>query len=189
MAQVRGNALVSGINDLKKRYGEDGYKKILEAMKPEHAAVFRNGLIRNNWYPFEAYIDFCEVGDRLNGKGDYTHARITAGKAAEADLSLFLKVVVMVFSTPSELVQKIPAIWGKFYDSGQVVVTADTPTRIALELREFPTPHPLHCELIAGWLEKFLQLTVARKGMKARCAHPQCRTKGARVCEFVIQFS
>lgn len=188
MALVRGNALVSGVQDLRKRYGEQSFEWVLAAMQPANAQFIRAGLVRNNWYPFEAYLDFCLCGDRILGKGDYTHARTIAGLAAEADLGIFLKVLVMVFSNPSDLVAKLPAIWGKYYDSGEVVVTGDSPSQVRLELRDFPSPHALHCEVVAGWLERFLQLTLARKGRTARCTHPRCRTKGAPVCEFVVDF-
>ena len=189
MPQVRGNTLVSAIVDMRKRLGGPTFDRVLIAMKPENAAVIRGGLVRSGWYPFETYLDFCLTGDRVLGKGDYSHARANAAIAAEADLNIFLKVMVMVFSSPSELVQKLPTIWGKYYDSGAIVVTRDEPEQIRLELRDFPTPHALHCEIISGWVERFLQLTVARKGKTARCSHPSCRAKGAPACEFVVDFT
>jgi len=189
MSQVRGNTLVSALNDMRRRLGEPALARVLAAMKPENARVIAGGLARNNWYPFDAYLDFCLTGDRVLGKGDYSHARANAAIAAEADLNIFLKVMVMVFSTPSELVQKLPTIWSKYYDSGVIVVTQDTPEQIRVELRDFPTPHALHCEIISGWVERFMQLTVARKGKTSRCSHPSCRAKGGAVCEFVVDFT
>jgi hypothetical protein len=188
MAQVRGNTLASGVADLKRRYGEDVFKKIIAAMQPEHAKVLDGGIARTGWYPFEAYIDFCMTGDRLLGKGDFSHTRSVAADAATADLSIFLKVYVTVFSTPSEVLARLPSVWGRYYDSGKLVVTSDTPTQVTFELRDFPTPHAMHCTILEGWTERFLQLTLKRKGKTARCTHPRCRTKGAPVCEFVVDF-
>ncbi len=188
MVRVRGNALSSGAEYLRKRHGEEAIAKVFAAMKPEHASIVSGWIARSNWYPFDAYIGFCEAADRILGKGDGSQARETAAIAAEADLGTFLKFVVSVFGTPSELMKRLAMVWGRYYDGGQLVVTEDGPNGMKFEVRDFPTPHALHCTIIEGFTERFLQLALKRKGKTVRCSHPKCRTEGAPVCEFVAEF-
>jgi hypothetical protein len=181
VVKVKGTTLYGRLRYVRTYYGEPALEQVLGSLADaDLAKSLRMGAIRSEWYPFPALVSLTEAIDRVCGKGDGSLIRPMAGQIAQDDLSSIYKVFFRVAST-AFIVGRASAVWRQYYDAGDLVVLGDQPGKLDLEIRGFPTPHTVHCESVAGWMERCVALTGASS---ASVSHPECRAAGGRACLF-----
>jgi len=172
MAKVKGTTLYGRLKYVRTYHGEQALAQVLgELRDPEIAKSLRMGAIRSEWYPFAAFVALTEAIDRVCGQGDGALIRPMAGQIAQDDLSTIYKVFFRV-ATPAFILAKAGAVWRQYYDAGNLLVLGEQPGNVNLEIKGFPTPHRVHCESVAGWIDRCIKLTGAST---VTVTHPECR--------------
>jgi hypothetical protein len=185
--RTKGNSFAAALPYLKRRFGEEAFRRVLAGLKdPESAQLLAEGVRRNGWYPFAWLTDFYESLERSLGKGDGALVRDMNRELAREDLGTILKAFIAIFGHPHDIVQRASTLWGLYYDAGELAVTEQTPNSVRLELRSFPAAHRLHCASVLGWMIGCIGATRVRT---PKVEHTRCRLDGAPVCEFVATWS
>lgn len=179
MVNVKGTAIAGRRQYVLRYHGEDRLRDVLAKLKDREAAQrLETGALKSAWYPFSLFIDFTETIDKVIGKGDGKLYRSMAAQTAEDDLSTVYKVFFK-FLQPMYIFNKAAQLWSAYYTSGRLQTTQLAPSTIELEIVNFETPHWAHCESVAGWAQRSIELTGVKN---VRAEHVECRGKGASHC-------
>ncbi len=185
MVKVKGATLAGRLSYVRRHHGEDAVERVLAALKDrEGAAAIARGPSRTEWYPFTWFIDLIECIDRVCGQGDGALYRPMAAQVAEDDMSTVYKVLFR-FASPLFIVSRASEVWRNYYDSGLMQIMDSRANSALLEVRGFETPHPAHCESVAGWAQRVIEMT-GKKDAMAR--HEECRAKGHERCVFELSW-
>ena len=180
MAQIKGTA----IRGLLKRVKETGYAggipAILAELPPASLKTFDHRILASGWYPYDSYGDLLTVVHRrLHGERD--DALVELGRwLAKQDAGTTLKIFAL-FASVETMLQRGPFFWPRHCDTG-VFETVDVQKGSGVGvLRDFPGVHPLHCRLLAGWVEGMAVVAGAHtvRSEKVKCVH-----RGDAWCEY-----
>ncbi len=184
MASIKGTMLCGRISYIRKYFGEEALDRVLEGFDEATAAMLRQGPLLSEWYPFELFLTFAERADQVCGNGDGSLLRPMAGQVAQDNLTTVYKTFFRV-ATPSFILKRAVQIWHQYYDSGELLIVRNEPRLVDIEISDFETPHHIHCESIAGWVQRCIQMTGARD---CTVQHSRCRTRGDESCLFEVRW-
>jgi hypothetical protein len=186
MAKVKGTALISRCSWVVSNHGKSAFEKVLQQLADqEQATELRRGALQHRWYPFELYIDLNRCIDRVCGKGDGALYRKIAGSVALNDLNTVYRLFFR-FANRTLLLRQADTLFRQYNDSGHLMVHKIAQGHIQLELRDFETPHQIHCESLAGWLHRCAEMTGAKD---VKVEHTSCRAAGAAQCHFEVTWA
>ncbi len=186
MVKVKGTTIYGRLRWVNTYHSADAVTQVLDQLADrEAAALLKRGPMRSSWYPFELFVDLIACIDRVCGKGDGGLYRQLAGQVAEDDLKSIYKAFFRVAST-GFIIGKAAQVWSQYYDSGKLNVLVREKNNVKLEISNFETPHQIHCESVAGWIHRTVELT----GMEAvSVIHSECRAGGDDRCLFDATWS
>jgi hypothetical protein len=174
MGNIRGSSLAGRLRYVKKYHSQAALDQVLAVLKNRDlASKLQVGAVESAWYPLADFVDLVESIDRVLGKGDLAMVKPMAAQTAQDDFSGAYRIFFRLTS-PSFVFGKAATIWSQKYDSGKLLTRQLGPTSFELEIVDFDTPHIAMCESIAGWAQRMLELTGAKK---ASCEHVECRTR------------
>lgn len=181
MAQVKGTAFKSRISYVQRHHGAEALDRVFAELEDrELAESLKKRAMPGGWYSFENYVDLLRTIDRVCGTGSGTMFRPMGAQVAEDDLSTVYRIFMRVAS-PSFILKKASHIWRQYYDVGELVVTRDQPDLAQFEICDMPNPDIAHCDSIAGWTQKCIEMTGASD---VNVEHSTCRTRGDDQCIF-----
>ncbi len=103
--EVKGHFLVAGREWVISRWGEEGYGKFLDALKPETRKLCESVILSSAWYHHSLWADFGITLDRVFGVGD--GALIWEGGRQHARLQIRgLYAIVFKVISPEFLLKK-----------------------------------------------------------------------------------
>lgn len=186
--EIRGSLLLGRLAFVRKRYGEAAAGRVLEALEDRAAAArLSTGVEPGLWYPFDTFVALSEAIDRVCGRGDGALLRPMAAAAADADRALRGPTRVLLrIASVGLLLEKAGTSWRQLYTSGRLVIRRSEERLVEVELADFETPHAVHCESVAGWLERYLAIGGLSDG---RVTHTACRARGDAACLFAVAWS
>jgi hypothetical protein len=132
----------------------------------------------SNWYPFEQFIELNQSIDALFGKGDGSMARVLGRHSADAHLTTIYRLFFKV-GTVYWILGRGARLWGAYYDTGKLELYTRGVRNVEVRLVDFATPHRVHCDSVAGWVERSVELS---GGKSVVVEHPECRLTGASQC-------
>jgi hypothetical protein len=187
MSNVKGTSIAARLDYVRRRGGDEAVIAILNELsdKPEVEQIRVTGALKSAWYPFRMFVELIEAIDRKFGRGDGSLVQDLGAEVARTDLKTVYKIFYRIAS-PNFIVTKATQVWNRYYDSGELMSLQNDDGRIRLELRNFETPHWVHCQSVMGWMRETLRMSGA-KGCEI--THPNCRTKNAKTCEFVGEWT
>jgi hypothetical protein len=180
MPNVKGSAFASRILWVRLNHGERGVEKLAHAASPELADVVRQGAVMPRWYPFELFIEINAAIDRLFGKGDLALVRQLGRHGADANLTTIYRLFYKV-GTTKWILERASRLWGMHYDSGRLIVRRFPGKEVEMEIKDFATPHRIHCDSVHGWAERSLELS---GGKSIAVDAIECRAAGNERCRF-----
>ncbi|MGC4118061.1 MAG: hypothetical protein QM765_26630 [Myxococcales bacterium] len=185
MGNVKGTAVLGMMEMLRDKHGEQAVAAVLAQMKPENVACVSKQVLRSQWYPWPVLVDLCERADVACGKGDMRLVRGAAFHVAQSQLGGVLKFLLNMGSIES-ILHAASMTWKSHYGSGEYKVVSSKKGHFVVEITGFQDPHPVVCELVAGWVEGLLE---DRKTQWQPVEHPLCVTRGDRCCQYVIRWT
>jgi len=179
VANVKGSALSSRVLWVQLNHGAAGMDRLLPQCSPELRASIEHGVSKATWYPLEQFIELITHVDRLFGKGDLSLVRELARHGADANLTTIYRLFYKV-GTTQWILGRAVRLWSAHYDSGVLEVLTRGPKTAVLKIRNFDTPHPVHCMSVMGWAERSIELS---GGKKVKSKETKCRTRGDDWCQ------
>jgi hypothetical protein len=136
---------------LTEKHGQTGYGDWLAALSPESRAIFSWPIDPNAWYPIrEAFIDPTQVMcDHFYG-GDVRGAREIGHYSGQAAFRGFLRSILKLTSVKMFLLRST-AVMPTYYRPSAVAVPEIGEGRALICITQFPIPHILVDNRIAGW--------------------------------------
>ncbi|MBP6628428.1 MAG: hypothetical protein KBG28_10935 [Kofleriaceae bacterium] len=178
MANVKGSALASRILWVSLGHGQDGLRRLAAAASPALRALVERKVEPAAWYPFDLFIELMALIDREFGRGDGRMARVLGYEGAGANLPTIYRLFYRI-GAPLWILGRAAKLWSAHYDSGRLVVRAPAPRQAELDIVGFEQPTCSHCEAVAGWTHRALELS---GGKDAAVDVVSCRCKGGAVC-------
>jgi hypothetical protein len=184
VAKFKGTIYVSARLFAEQRFGPEAVPRVLAALSPQDREMLTY-VAPVGWYPVEPIMAFHRELDRLYGKGDLALC-VELGKfSAEWALSTILKLFVR-FTSPSWLIERSAALWGRYHDSGRWEHAPTEAFPIQSRLYDFEVRDPAFCARFRGWLARATELT---GGKEPEVTEPKCACRGDKYCEFRVRWS
>lgn len=179
MANVKGSALSSRVLWVQLGHGAAGMARLLAACSADLQGSISAGIGKAKWYPFEQFVELNVVIDRLFGQGDLALVKPLGRYGADANLTTIYRLFYKV-GTAHWILGRAVRLWSAHYDSGYLEVMTRGPKTAVLRIRNFATPHEVHCLSVAGWCERSIELS---GGDNVQVTEPLCRTRGDELCQ------
>lgn len=139
---------------------------------------------KSEWYPFEYQRLLREAIVKEIDPSDPDEVTFRMGlTTASWDFSGFLKPLFS-FIPLETLLNKTASLWSKYYDKGEMKVTAARKTSAELELSSFPSDQ-YFCPIVTSWLKVALE---ALKKPNTSVTHDTCIHKGDSLCRFELSW-
>lgn len=180
MVQVKGSTLVPRLKFIQERGRGEQKEQALGRLSPEFRQAVALGLLQNQWYPFDYFVQLTQAIDKVFGRGDLSFIPELGRYSAEAALKGIYKVFYKVGS-PEFIIKRATRVWSQYYSSGSLTVVTAGPKQVKIVLADFALPLREHCLSVLGWIQKTLEMSA---GHPARVEETQCRLKGDTTCEF-----
>jgi hypothetical protein len=157
---------------------------ILDSLLPADAELVRSALAMG-WYRTESYESLIATVDRALGDGKLGILGDFGRFQAEHDLNLFYRIVLRFWS-PAVLIEKTAEMWGKYHDTGTWEVRRESEMHVVAFLGQWLGASEIMCAGLVAYVERLFEL-VGAKGVRVQ--HPECVTRGAPRCQFVVEWS
>ena len=178
-SQMKGSAFTARFEYLRTRH-EKLWPDYLEQLAPETRELATTRLLKNAWYPFDAFADLNVVADRVIGNGDLALVKQLGKYAAEANLPTLYKLFYVVGS-PEYIVRKAATLWSVHHTTGRSELITHQQNYVEYQLHDFAQPHRVLCKSLEGFIERSLELTgVTQISIREK----QCAAAGAPYCSF-----
>jgi len=181
MGDMKGSALVGSREFIRKEFGEEGLRKVLEALPAGTRELFGGPILQNRWYPTRQLIAFARTADNVLGRGDLALCEGMGRYSAWEQLSFAYKILILALSTDG-LFTRIPTMWKTFNKTGRMEVTEIGPHGCVILLHDHEDFDAAYCRRLMGWMAVAGEKTGSRN---VRVEHPRCRgLVGGSTCEF-----
>jgi len=184
MSNMRGMALGAAVKYIKQTYGEEGFKKVVEAMEAGDREVMAGNLNPVNLYPIKAYTSFLDTADKLLGKGDYELCRqvgiFEAGETFSGLYKVFLEI-----GNPHFVIKKAGLAWRTLHDAGDLEIEQTGDKFVRGKITNFPDAHKAFCADLLGYFAKVLEMSGAKN---LRVKETKCLCSGDEYCEFEVNW-
>ena len=186
MANVKASAALARLRYAREFHGAAGEASLIDALKPEHQALVRRGLLPQEWVPFALFVDLNVKADRLFGRGDLGLVYQLGRYGADVNLKTIYRIFYKLGS-PAFIISRAPNVWSMIYDAGRFTITPSGGKENAVLCRidQFPTPHRAHCLSVLGWAARSIELS---GGTLINAIERSCRQRGEEHCEFFIRW-
>jgi len=179
--QVKGAVLKSRLAFVEEIAGKSGVDRVLGALSAEDRKAL--GLVLPPiWYPFP-------LGERLDG----AIVKVIGGgnprffeKLGEESATRNLSTLHRMYLTPGDphaFLEKAPAIYRSYYDTGHREYERTGPQSGTLTTHEAVTFSAPDCLTVLGWYRKALEMCGATN---VSVIEEECRAKGGEVCRYSV---
>lgn len=156
---------------------------ILDSLPPADAELIRNALAVG-WYRTEIYESLMVAVDRELGDGKLGILGEFGRFQAEHDLNRFYRIVLRFWS-PAVLIEKTAEMWAKYHDTGVWEVRREGDMHVVAFLGQWLGASKIMCAGLVSYVERLFELVGAKD---VRMQHPECVTRGAARCQFVVNW-
>ena len=156
--KVRGKALIPMPVFIKKKFGDEGFQRWLDAISVEAHRVFISGIKSNEWYPLtETFTKPTANIAQLFYDWNLKTAAWELGRFS-ADFGLkYLKLIVRIGS-PTFLINKASEIMSSYYNPSKIEIVKAVDANVILRISNFPEMSKAIEYRIAGWIERALEI-------------------------------
>jgi hypothetical protein len=121
---VKGSPLLADMAFVTQRYGTEGLKKVLDAMPPEHAEVYRKKPLVSSWYPMELRIQILLAIDKLYAKGDMDYFFEIGYQQADYNLKKYYRSFMRMIG-PKRIMSMSPLYWRLIYKTSRIEMVTE----------------------------------------------------------------
>ena len=184
MANVKGASITARLRFVRERHGEDGLRRLLDAVPAGTRAALAARPMPQEWIPYDVFVDLCVAADRLFGRGDLALSVEMGRHAAEVNLPTLYRIFYKL-GNPGYILRRAAQLWSVHYDSGRLAVIEEGRGAARLEIVGFERPHRVHCLSVLGWAARSIELS---GGLVLSAAEERCRASGDETCEIVAKW-
>ena len=181
---VKGTALLSTVELVRKRFGESGHARVLEALAPAERAVVEGPVLSSARIPHAALIAYMTAADSILGDGSFAFCEEAGRYSAYDSLSRIFKLLLKLTS-PLGMVKRAPGIWRHFYSEGELKILSAAQGHGVIRIEGFSNPSDAHCRRIQGF---FFRVTEVTGGKNVAVRHTRCQAHGAPACEYTVRW-
>lgn len=179
-SKSKGYTLRGRLAFIERKFGRERVPEVLALMEEEPRKVLSGVFAPSSWYPLAYQVRLSEAIDKVCGKGDLQLCWDIGRFTAEFELSTIHQIFLKL-GTPHQLLKMGGMMWGRYYNSGKLEVAATGKNEAAGFVRDFNPISRAFCMDFAGWMERTLELTGARK---VAIRHTACRLEHAPACKY-----
>lgn len=162
MVEVKGTAIQTIPIFIKEKFGEENFKKWLEALPPESQKIFSGIILNINWYPFDdAYTTPLQVMCEMFFDGSSSGSREGGAFSAQHALSGAYKYLIK-FGTPNFILNKAASIMTTYYRPVEAEFVPVDKKKGIIRIKKFENLNELAELRILGWTEKALEISGAK---------------------------
>jgi hypothetical protein len=165
---------------VKMKFGEDGFRRVLESVSPECREIASAKILVNSWYDLRLVEEFIAQADRVLGTGDLGMAGDMGRYSAEFGIKTIYKIFMKV-GTPEFVLKRCSTIWKRYYSRGEMKLIHLEPGHVIVRLTDMGIVSRVLCARVTGWMKKTLAMTGA-KGTTVE--HTVCTSRGDPHCEW-----
>ena len=181
---LTGTGFIYRRNFVKENYGDEEWRKILDALTPDTRALISGTILPASLYPQKAYAEFISTLKKVLGGSDPNKfarrvARYVAGEEAKGAYRSALTA-----ANTDELIHKFPMIFKLQFSHGELKSTQKGPRHFIFEMT-----HPVEPELCQNSWTGFMQGLIELQGEKnCYVEHISCVHKGDPVCAYEVKW-
>jgi len=169
---------------LKDHYGEPAVSAAISKLAPEDKLQMEKPILDSTWYPIETTKLMSKLQSALDANADL------AVESGRYMVEYVFTGVYRMFLARDPLAQgnKIVQASNYFYrdlHKLEVDVTGPTSCTVRYKLTR-GKPSVATCNTRKGWWARALELSGATS---VTITHPQCRSRGQEVCEFLVEWT
>lgn len=181
---VKGTLLVHLRAFVIREFGEQGWARLLETLRPADRQVLEGLVLLGGWHPVGVWNRALETFLPAN----YADPPATMGRlakfVADRDLNTLFKLVLKVGS-PDFILSRTASLYNRYFDSGTFVPQKIGPQHwvatLTVPRHEDQGPALFSCDAgICAWLAHALELS----GVRPTVAHPKCRFNRSSYCQY-----
>jgi hypothetical protein len=180
MARIKGTNLSHVRDFVERELGTEAVERMRLALAPEDRKAY-DAFVAVAWYPERLYVQLLRALKDVGAGDDKILAR-AGGYAAEYDLTKIHRVLFR-FANPAFVLEKSMDIWDRFFDSGTWKITRHGDKSADGLLEGWGVVDAAACEYLRAYLARMFELVGATN---VHVGHPECRTKQARACRFIV---
>ncbi len=182
--EVRGVSLKNYADFIVKKDGEEGLKKVENALAEVGYPIKYRELATMDFYPlgFQA-LSIAAMQKFLN----YDEKTFYELGSFQPKISLMIKIFLKYFFSIDMLAKKVPDMWKKSYTVGELkVAELDKGKRhMILRLENFPC-HPIQChQTLRGYFPSVLKMVL---GAEPTCEETKCVFRGDKYHEYLLKW-
>jgi len=181
--KVKGGALLSRLAFVKDSRGDDAVQRVL-ARLPDADRAACTPLLTGSWYPFELNQRLDEAIAAEMGMGEQVFL-VMGEKSAMHNLGGAHRAMLSA-GDPHGLLRRTPQIYSMYYDTGRRTYDAAGDRKAILRTYDAPTFSRHDCLTVVGWHRKAIEMC---GGKNAKVVETKCRAAGAKLCEYVCEWS
>lgn len=178
-SEMKGSAFSARFDYLRSHFPEQ-WPSYLAKLQPATRELGQTPVMKNAWYPFDAFIDLNVVADQMFGKGDLALAKVLGKHASEANLPSLYKLFYLVGS-PEYIIRKAATLWSVHHTTGRCELISHEKAYVEYRVHDFAQPHRALCKSLEGFIERSLELSGVTQ---IRIHEQQCAADGAPFCAF-----
>lgn len=181
--EVRGIAIKSHGDFIKKEKGEEGLEKVEKTMASLGYPLDYSKLVPWGFYPVGLEILELLVIKKLFNFEDQKFEEIGAFGSRT---SFILKIFFKYFGSIKKIAEKAPEIWKKYYTIGDLKVkTLDEKKKYIILALDNLFLHPIHCLHLKGYFSSVVKMVI---GKNVNCEEIFCPHRGGQYHEFLIKW-
>lgn len=183
--EIKGSALISTKDFIKKNFGDDGYEKWLTELSENTAKIYSGSILLSKWYPLkEGLIEpsrvMCNMFFKSDVKGAWQAGRHSADYSLKGIYRLFVKM-----GSPQFIVKKASLILPLFYKPSKMSAEMLSDKSCSVRIHEFPDICDIIENRVGGWIEMALELS----GSKSNSVKiTKSLTSGDEITEFIVSW-
>lgn len=181
--KVRGTALKTEADFIIKEEGEEGLKKLEEAIGALGYPIKYKKVKTMDFYPIGLVALTLLGSKRIFG---FSNEKFEEMGAFESKISLLIRIFMKYFVSIDRAAKEVANMWKKYNTVGELeAVEYDKNKRyIILRLKDFDF-HPLHCLTLKGYFSSILKMIVSEEVV---CEETKCVHRGDDYHEFLLQW-
>ncbi len=162
--KVRGTALKTDAEYVRRKWGEDGLKTLEADFKELGYPIEYNKIKDLDWYPVCARVlSLLLIKERFNLK----EQDIEEMGRMTPKFSFIVKLIIKMASTLKKGIENMPEVWNKYYDIGsfEVVEFNEQEKFLIIRLKDFEL-HPILCKYLTGYFRGLVQFLMPDEDIK-----------------------
>ncbi len=181
MAKTKGLSFNYAIEFVRENYGEEGFKRVLDALSDGDRMILSEKILPVSWRPTKTFSNFLDATEKVLGKKKHNLSREAGRFVAEHALSKFYKVVIRLAS-PMKVLDRASELWKDFDDTGELQIEKTGPNSAIARIIGHQGGNEANCNHTLGFFERTMEMTGAKN---VSIVHTKCIFRGDECCEYI----